>query len=248
MTSLAEFAEAVTGDAPNTVIVSGTLSADSELEMLDVGSNKTIVGDGADAKLIGFGLNISGFPATALDSDTCEPEHEGLFEPISNVIIQNLTFEESPDDSINVQCYAHHIWIDHNTFYPAGDGSIDVKRGSDLVTVSWNHFIDTNKTMLLGHDEGNGEQDRGRLRATYHHNWFDNTISRTPLVRFGYAHVFNNYILTSDYFLGVGVEALSALLAERAGAASSEQPASAGSTPPGTTGVALRGTLRLGCD
>jgi pectate lyase len=131
----------------------------------------------------------------------------GQFTPTNNVIVQNLHFINSADDSINVQCYTHHVWIDHNTFETSTDGSIDIKRGSDLVTVSWNHFDTTEKTMLLGHSEKNGEQDRGTLRASYHHNWFDDTATRTPRVRFGYAHVWNNRILSSDYFLGLGVEA-----------------------------------------
>jgi pectate lyase len=118
-----------------------------------------------------------------------------------------LTFVNTPDDSINVQCYSHHVWVDHNTFNVSNDGSVDVKRGSDLVTVSFNRFVSTDKTMLLGHSEDNGEQDRGYLRATYHHNWFDNTKTRTPRVRFGYAHVFNNYLDSTDYFLGLGIEA-----------------------------------------
>ena len=140
-------------------------------------------------------------------TDTCAPHHIGQFEPTANVIVQNLVFTNSADDSINVQCYTHHVWIDHNTFNVSNDGSIDVKRGSDLVTISWNHFIETDKTMLLGHSEDNGEQDRGYLRATYHHNWFDRTETRTPRVRFGYAHVLNNRVLSSDYFLGLGIEA-----------------------------------------
>jgi pectate lyase len=124
-----------------------------------------------------------------------------------NVIVRNLTFTNAADDSINIQCYSHHIWIDHNTFTAGTDGSVDVKRGSDLVTVSWNRFSGTDKTMLLGHSADNGAQDRGYLRVTYHHNFFDGTNTRTPRVRFGLAHVFNNYVSSNDYFLGLGVDA-----------------------------------------
>jgi pectate lyase len=29
--------------------------------------------------------------------------------------------------------------------------------------------------------------------VTFHHNWYENVVSRTPLQRFGYTHIFNNY-------------------------------------------------------
>jgi pectate lyase len=207
--NFADFVAAVKDHTPRIVEVSGTISG-SGVEMVDVGSNKTILGIGANATISGFGLDLNGWTEAQVaefDRDTCGPGDIDAFPRVSNVIVRNLNFTSVPDDAINIQCYSHHIWIDHNTFQPGYDGSVDVKRGSDLVTVSWNRFASTDKTMLLGHSEDNGEQDRDFLRATYHHNWFDNTATRTPRVRFGYAHVFNNYLNSSDYFLGLGIEA-----------------------------------------
>ncbi|MCE3252252.1 MAG: pel1B, partial [Cellvibrio sp.] len=128
---------------------------------------------------------------------------------VSNIIIRNLTFRDvydagtNPDaDAVTVECFSHHVWVDHNTFvYSAPnsslmariDGAVDVKRGGDWVTVSWNHFYQYNKTMLLGHVDSNAIQDSGRLHVTYHHNYFENTYQRHPRVRFGKAHVYNNY-------------------------------------------------------
>jgi len=100
------------------------------------------------------------------------------------------------DDAINVQMFSHHVWLDHNDLSNGYDGLIDIKRGSSYVTVSWNHTHHHTKTMLLGHDDGAGAQDIGRLKVTYHHNWFDQTPQRNPRVRFGEpVHVFNNYYL-----------------------------------------------------
>jgi pectate lyase len=67
--------------------------------------------------------------------------------------------------------------------------------------VSWNRFFNQDKNMLLGHSDDNGAQDRGHLRVTYHHNWFDGTNQRNPRTRFGNpVHVYNNYYLnTGDY-------------------------------------------------
>src|SRR6266536_1166991 len=142
--------------------------------MQKVAANKTIIGVGSGSGIQGGGgLNISA---------------------VSNVIIQNLNLRGGSDDLINDQESATKIWIDHNTFNDSHDGALDIKRGSDFITVSWNKFQNHDKTMLLGHDDGNGAQDRGHLRVTYHHNWFAGTTQRHPRVRFGNpVHVYNNY-------------------------------------------------------
>ena len=156
--------------------------------MHDVTSDKTIVGLGASSGFTGGGLNI-GLPVD--DAVTSPPANA-----VHNVIIRNLVFTGATDDSINVQMFSHHVWIDHNDLSNGFDGLVDIKRGSSYVTVSWNHTHHHTKNMLLGHDDGNGAQDVGRLKVTYHHNFFDQTPQRNPRVRFGEpVHVFNNYYL-----------------------------------------------------
>ncbi|HEX9999390.1 MAG TPA: pectate lyase [Actinoplanes sp.] len=207
VTSYAQLAAALADDTPRIVRVSGTITGAGD-DMLDVGSNKTILGVGSAATISGFGLDVNGWgpDEIAVGGDTCDPAEKDTFTHVSNVIIQNLSFRDSPDDSVNVQCYSDHVWINYNTFYPAVDGSVDIKRGSDLATVSYNRYVGTDKSMLLGHSDSNGAQDRGYLRVTYHHNWFDGSATRHPRVRFGYAHLFANYVDVSDYFIGLGVE------------------------------------------
>jgi len=172
------------GAGGSTVTVTSASALDSALQsssrgmislsgMHAVKSNKSILGVGSGSGMSGGGLNLSG---------------------VSNVIIRNLVFRNADDDSINVQTSSHNIWIDHNDLSNGHDGLVDIKRGSDFVTVSWNHFHNHDKTALLGHDDGNGSQDIGHLRVTYHHNWFDGTTQRHPRVRFGNpVHVYNNY-------------------------------------------------------
>ncbi len=168
VTSSSALASAVSGSGAAVVRVSGTISCSG---MISVGSNKSIIGN-SGAVIQGCGLNVSN---------------------ASNVIIRNLTFRNWNDDGINVQ-YSTRVWIDHNTLSNGYDGAIDIKRASDYVTVSWNRIYDHDKSMLLGHDDGNGSEDRGHLRVTYHHNWFDGTGQRHPRVRFGNpVHVYNNY-------------------------------------------------------
>ncbi|UCM90617.1 pectate lyase family protein [Streptomyces marincola] len=172
--SAGELTDALTESGPLTIEVSGTINLSG---MNDVGSDKTIVGrDGAT--ITGGGLDINGQ---------------------SNVIIQNLTFDDWDDDAINVQEGSTNIWIDHNTFTTGGDGAVDIKRESDFITVSWNHLDGSGKAMLLGHSD-NHTADRGHLRVTYHHNWFDGSETRHPRVRFGDpVHVFNNYYYGNEY-------------------------------------------------
>jgi pectate lyase len=206
VSTFAQLKAAIADDAPRIVKVSGTITGDGT-EMVDVGSNKTIIGVGTSATISGFGLDVNGWgpDEVAWGGDLCDPAEKDSFTHVQNVIIRNLSFRNSTDDSVNVQCYSHHVWVDHNTFYPSFDGSVDIKRGSDLVTVSYNRYIGTDKSMLLGHSDSNGAQDTGFLRVTYHHNWFDGSNTRHPRVRFGYAHVYANYVDVTDYFIGLGV-------------------------------------------
>ena len=170
VTTAAALTSAISSSTSQTVKVSGLISISG---MLKVASNKTIIGVGSASGITGGGLTLSG---------------------VKNVIIRNLVFKNANDDSINVESGTTNVWIDHNDLSNGYDGLIDIKRGSDYVTVSWNHLHDHDKSMLLGHDDANSSQDTGHLRVTYVHNWFDGTNQRHPRVRFGNpVHVLNNY-------------------------------------------------------
>ncbi|MFD0856229.1 polysaccharide lyase family 1 protein, partial [Actinomadura adrarensis] len=170
VSSASQFRTYVTSSSPYVIRVNGTISISG---MQNVASNKTIIGVGTAGRISGGGLNL---------------------DSVRNVVIRNLTFTGASDDAINVQDNSTNIWIDHNDLSRGYDGLIDVKRGSDYVTVSWNRLHDHDKSMLLGHSDSNAGQDTGRLRVTYVHNWFDGTGQRHPRVRFANpVHVLNNY-------------------------------------------------------
>jgi pectate lyase len=178
VTSASALTSALGSSSAAVIRVSGTISCSG---MLRVRSNKTIIGN-SGATISGCGLNINGD---------------------RNVIIRNITFRGWNDDAINVQESATNIWIDHNSFTGGKDGAVDIKRGSDFITVSWNRVFGHDKSMLLGHSDDNASQDRGHLRVTYHHNWFDGSKQRHPRVRFGNpVHVYNNYYYNNS---GYGV-------------------------------------------
>lgn len=168
VTNAEELKAALKADGPGVIHVKGNIKLDG---MVKVPSDKTILGVGADSGVTGGGLNVSN---------------------AKNVIIRNMNFKDSSDDAINVEG-SKNVWIDHNSMSNAYDGAVDIKRGSDFVTVSWNHVSNQNKSMLLGHSDDNGAQDTGHLRVTYDHNWFEGD-QRSPRVRFGNpVHVYNNY-------------------------------------------------------
>ena len=212
VSSESELAQYAASPDPYVIQIKGTIKGSGGT--LRVNSNTTIIGVGNNAVIDNFGFNVSGYIGTK-DDPACDQKQIGTFTPVSNVIIRNLTFKNqaAPTDGIQVQCLSHHIWVDHNTFYPSGDGSVDIKRGSDWATVSWNHFVNTDKTMLLGHDDKMAWLDEGTLHVTYHHNYFENTRQRHPRIRFGTAHVFNNYLISdgsqgkADYFVRADIGA-----------------------------------------
>jgi pectate lyase len=176
VTSAAALTSAVQQSGPLIIRVSGTISMSG---MTRVSSNKSIIGVGSNATIAGGGLTMSN---------------------VSNIIIRNINFREWDDDAINIETSSHHIWVDHNSFTNGFDGAVDIKRGSDFITVSWNRVFGHDKSMLLGHSDDNASQDVGHLRITYHHNFFDGSGTRHPRVRFGNpVHVYNNYYRDNEY-------------------------------------------------
>ena len=197
VSTAAELLDFISRPGPYVIRVDGLIALPAGMH--NVTSHKTLIGMGANSGISGAGLNI-GDPVSEV---TTPPPGGGM----RNVIIRNMIFRDSPDDAINVQMFAHHVWIDHNDLSECFDGLIDIKRGADFVTVSWNHPHHHTKNMLLGHSDSNGAQDIGRLKVTYHHNWLDDTPQRNPRVRFGEpVHVFNNYFF-SNSDVGVACQA-----------------------------------------
>jgi pectate lyase len=163
--------ECAAGPGPRWIrfAVSGTIRLESRV---DVASNVTIDGRGADITITRHGLVISG---------------------VSHVIVHNISIADGIDgDGIQIINGASHIWIDHVSLSDFDDGLIDITRAATDVTVSWCRFEDHNKVMLIGASaESTGDV---AIRVTLHHNFFDGTSRRHPRLRFGRVHAFNNYL------------------------------------------------------
>ena len=177
-------------DDPYVIKIAGTIIGNGPVT---VRSNKSILGIGSDARLLGVGLVI-GTSATR--------------GQIRNVIVRNITFEKAraPLDGVAVSYGATNVWVDHCNFLSDRehgvdfyDGLLDITNAADFVTVSWSRFSEHYKTSLVGSDDG-ATGDAGHLTVTYHHNSFINSGGRNPSVRFGLVHVFNNdYRDLDDY-------------------------------------------------
>ena len=169
VSTLSALQTAAKSTSPTIIIVRGTIKG---TEGITVKSNKTIIGE-SGATLDGPGLLMYG---------------------VSNIIVKNLTIKNAASsDGITIKDKSHHIWIDHCTFAdPKYDGNLDITQQSDFITVSWSKFTGSSlNTLIGGGDESTS--DKGKLNVTYHHNYFYNNYERNPSIRFGRAHVFNNY-------------------------------------------------------
>lgn len=185
----AELMAYASDDTPRVIEIAGTF----DVPRLQINSNKTLLGVGQNATIRG-GLSIRG----------------NKNAPVRNVILKNLRIDGATTgvDGDAVQIYfAHHVWIDHCEIWDGPDGNLDMTHAVNWVTVSWTKFRYTSNykrpsgessdhrfSSLIGHSDGNASEDSGRLKITFHHNWWaDGVIERMPRVRYGQVHVFNNY-------------------------------------------------------
>jgi len=151
--------------------ISGTIHLNS---LLQVKSDKTFDGRGANVTITGHGFNIRG---------------------ISNIIVTNLVFNTAGEanlDGIRIYNGAHDVWVNHCDFARWTDGCLDITEEATDVTVSWCNFYDHDKTMLIGASPDDTSDIN--IRVTLHHNFFNGTIQRHPRLRFGKVDAYNNYL------------------------------------------------------
>ncbi|WP_229074613.1 polysaccharide lyase family 1 protein [Actinoplanes sp. DH11] len=170
----------------NTAKVSGNScnTAAGVIELKQI-SNVTIIGVGSGAVFDQLGIHIR-------DS--------------SNIIIQNVTVRNvkksgSPTsnggDAIGMESTVRNVWVDHVTLEASGgesegyDGLFDMKNDVEYVTLSYSILRNSGRGGLIG----SSETDTGSGNITFHHNKYQNIDSRTPLLRGGVAHIYNNHYL-----------------------------------------------------
>jgi pectate lyase len=135
----------------------------------------------------------------------------------SNIVIQNLHIMNvkksgSPlsngGDAIGMESGVTNVWVDHNTLEASGgesdgyDSLLDMKAGVTNITVSYNHYRNSSRAGLIG----SSDSDAANTNITFHHNWYENIQQRTPLLRHGLVHTYNNYwsnVSNSDMIHGI---------------------------------------------
>ncbi|MEU8208966.1 polysaccharide lyase family 1 protein [Micromonospora sp. NPDC049044] len=171
----------------NTTKVSGSScnTAAGVIELKQI-SNVTIIGVGSGAVFDQLGIHIR-------DS--------------SNIIIQNVTVRNvkksgSPTsnggDAIGMESTVRNVWVDHVTLEASGgesegyDGLFDMKDNTQYVTLSYSILRNSGRGGLIG----SSESDLSNGFITFHHNLYENIDSRTPLLRGGTAHIYNNHYVS----------------------------------------------------
>jgi pectate lyase len=191
---------ATSATGPVTISIDGVITpqnSDGNAILIDGRSNVSIVGVGEGAEFDGIGIHIKGGS--------------------SNLVIRNLEIHHvaiGTKDAISIEGPSRNIWIDSNEFYSTMDvgkdfydGLVDIKRGAEYITISNNYFHDHHKASLVGYSDS----DTGGRFITYSHNRFENVGSRTPSVRDGYVHIYENHydgIQTSGINLRMGAVGL----------------------------------------
>lgn len=221
VSNAADLATYAASPDPYIIRVSGTIAvkaldvaSNEMINVLDVKSNKTIVGDDPTATIEG-GIRIAGTSAATADM-------------ISNVVIRNLRINAlssatssvvNEADGIGI-AYAHHVWIDHVDVWDAPGDDIDITNGSDYITVSWTRFrFDQGfrrTATRVGHSDTNSAEDTGRLKVTFHHDWWEGSVyQRMPRVRFGDVHVFDSYFSHTDEYQNANTYGVAAAIGSR---------------------------------
>ncbi|MZE75112.1 polysaccharide lyase family 1 protein [Streptomyces sp. SID5789] len=171
----------------NTSKVSGDScsTAADKIELKQI-SNVTIVGVGGGAVFDQLGIHI---------------------RESSNIIIQNVTVRNvkksgSPTsnggDAIGMESDVRNVWVDHTTLEASGgesagfDGLFDMKDNTQYVTLSYSVLRNSGRGGLIG----SSESDVSNGYVTFHHNKYENIDSRTPLLRGGTSHIYNNHYVS----------------------------------------------------
>lgn len=189
-TTLEELTSYLESPEPLVVSFSGLFEG---VDAIHIASDKTLLGIGDSAHLRGIELAI-------------ESQRNVI---IKNVAVSHVVAEGSgtSNDAIVISD-SKNVWVDHCELFSDFangrdyyDGLLEIKNGAAFITVSYTELHDHYKVSLIS--SGDEQVGDSVIRATYHHNYFHDTVSRLPSIRFGKAHLFNNYYLNNNGGSGV---------------------------------------------
>jgi len=194
ITTLDQLKANIGDTTPRVLVINSNISA-SSLIKVNMGANKTLIG--------------------SFQNRTLENIHLRATAQSQNIILQNIIFKHSAsikaNDDIQVYLnYGSQYWIDHCSFvghsWSTTDGSEDklvyIGEKADYATISNCFFGNHKYGLIFGHPaDDNSPAFNGYPRLTLCHHRFDNMEVRAPgLMRYGYFHVYNNYV--NNFHLG----------------------------------------------
>ncbi|MGW0570050.1 pectate lyase family protein [Streptomyces tauricus] len=210
-------------DSPEGLRAASAANQDAAIKV-NVPANTTIVGVGKGAGIRGGSLQIKGVDNVILRNLTIEAPLDCFpqWDPTDTA-----TGAWNSEYDAVVVYGSTHVWVANNTLtdgrypdstlptyfgqtYQQHDGLLDIVRGANYVTVSWNLVEYHDKTMLIGNSDSAGATDAGKLKVTLHHNKFDGVVERAPRVRFGQVDSYNNHFVVREgqpygYTFGIGI-------------------------------------------
>ncbi|KAG4068064.1 hypothetical protein HA402_011397 [Bradysia odoriphaga] len=204
--TLAQLNTYIADSTARVLVINKNITATS-LTKVTMGSNKSIIGAFGAGALINIHLRAS--------------------STSSNIIFQNLIFQHSVSINANddIQLYLNYgnkYWIDHCSFvghtWSKSDSSLDkllyIGEYADYATISNSFFGNHKYGVILGHpaDDSNTAYN-GYPHLTICFNRYENLEVRAPgLMRYGYFHVYNNYI--NNFNLGFTLAQNAKILSE----------------------------------
>ncbi|MCM1545908.1 MAG: Ig-like domain-containing protein [Clostridiales bacterium] len=163
--------------------------------------------------------NVENVTIEGIGEDACIFQWGMTFKNCSSIEVRNIRFDDYTEDACSFEgsetsvsslseFKKGNIWLHHNTFEEGlnywdvcneqdkhdGDGSTDFK-GLKNITISYNHYIETHKTGLIGGGDGHTTAN-----VTFHHNYYESCNQRMPLGRQANMHMYNNYYSGSTMY------------------------------------------------
>ncbi len=215
----------LSSDEPKIITISGTISTKYNAnpllsEKYTVGSNSTIYGDvDNQGRLQNIEFVVEGEnviirnmmfgEVISWDGFTKSGADDALsLNGATHVWVDHCEFQShlTPQDlDGNEITEGHNYYSDDDKwkkdFY---DGLLDIKNGSTWITISNCYFHDHWKACLCASGDAapnknttTGATDED-MRLTFYNNYWKDINARQPLFRWGKAHIFNSYFVSSD--------------------------------------------------
>ncbi|KAJ9458857.1 Pectate trisaccharide-lyase [Diplonema papillatum] len=190
-----------TSATPLIIIVDGTIT----LGNTDIDEAKKA---GTSCKLNGYQISlvkVSNITLMGMNGNALFDEIGIGIQEATNIVLQGLHVrnvkkepgypESNGGNAVGMARGVRNLWMDHCTLEAFGgetngyDGLMDMTDGVQYVTVSYCACLNSGRGGLVG--KSNSDNTNGFI--TFHHNYYWFVAERTPALRFGTAHLYNNF-------------------------------------------------------